>query len=62
VQRSTEGRGGKAIDFVNGTGCVALDSTDTVSINSCPGTVVKCRGEFFKPALNGGTVERCLTP
>ena len=67
-QRVTQGNGANAFTFINATMCTALDETDTLSRNNCPGTVVKCRGEFFTPssAPNSGRppglVERCLTP
>ena len=55
-----------APSFVNGEGCQAFESTDVSSANACPGTVVKCRGEFFTPSAQTnsglGKVERCLTP
>lgn len=51
----------KALSFLNGSGnCSALDELDTTSRNMCPGTVVKCRGEFFTPSE--GKVQRCFTP
>jgi len=67
-QRVTQGNGANAFTFINAARCTALDETDTLSRNNCPGTVVKCRGEFFTPssAPNSGRppglVERCLTP
>ena len=48
-----------ALPFFNGRECQAI-AEDEFSRNSCPGTVVKCRGEFF--TFSTGKVERCLTP
>jgi len=66
-QRVTQGNGANAFTFINATMCTALDETDTLSRNNCPGTVVKCRGEFFTPTSQvksqpPGQVQRCLTP
>ena len=59
-QRVTQGNGANAFTFINAARCTALDETDILSRNNCPGTVVKCRGEFFTPS--SGQVQRCLTP
>jgi hypothetical protein len=56
---------GKVVfSFVNGDGCQVFDPADFTAANSCPGTVVKCRGELFSPnnAERPGKVDRCLTP
>lgn len=58
-REGAQGNEKKGITFVNGTGCQAI-AEDEFSRNACPGTVVKCRGEFFTPSM--GTVQRCFTP
>src|SRR5918992_5123366 len=67
-----QGEGSNAFTFFNGTSCFWIADGDTEGRNSCrPGTVAKCRGEFFTPApadapenptAPTGTVTRCLTP
>jgi hypothetical protein len=63
VQHESEGHGDKAISFVNGRQCLVIDQ-DSLSANACPGIVLKCRGEFYRPngGAGEGTVQRCLTP
>jgi hypothetical protein len=58
-KQSTPGNEKNTATFVNGTGCQAIDE-DVLSRNACPGTTVKCRGEFFTPSKS--EVLRCLTP
>jgi hypothetical protein len=65
TRRHGDDQGKNSLTSFTGSGCIAIFEDD-VARNSCGGTVVKCRGEFFTPSTatdsGAGKVERCLTP